>query len=259
MTCIKGFVRFCEHINAVPDGMNQLVRIPKPNPEDEVSDDILTRDEATEILDYLEKHEYASLRHVIFAVLWKTGMRRSSLYALDKRDFEDGASPYLRVRHRPDTETPLKNKRKGERDVRISGEVADVVRDYLRFNHPDEEDDHGRTPLLMSTHGKRCEPSTIQRNVYTVTRPCHYTGECPMDRDIDECEATSYNTASKCPTSISPHALRRGYVTEALNAGQPKEVTADRVDMTHDIMEKHYDKATKNEQMERREDYLKDI
>ena len=35
-----------------------------------------------------------------------------------------------------------------------------------------------------------------------------------------------------------------------------KEVTADRVDMTHDILEKHYDKA-KNEQMERREDYLR--
>jgi integrase len=259
MTCIKNFVRFCEHINAVPDGMSQLVRIPKPNPEDEVSDDIITRDEATEILDYLEKHEYGSLRHVIFAVLWKTGMRRSSLYALDKRDFEDGASPYLRVRHRPDTGTPLKNKRKGERDVRINGEVADVIRDYLRFNHPEKEDSHGRTPLLMSTHGKRCEPSTIQRNIYTVTRPCHYTGECPMDRDIDDCEATSYNTASKCPASVSPHALRRGYVTEALNAGQPKEVTADRVDMTHDVMDKHYDKATKNEQMERREDYLKDI
>jgi len=29
--------------------------------------------------------------------------------------------------------------------------------------------------------------------------------------------------------------------------------------MTHDTMEKHYDRATKNEQMERREEYLKDI
>jgi len=44
-----------------------------------------------------------------------------------------------------------------------------------------------------------------------------------------------------------------------LNAGQPKEVTADRVDMTHDITDKHYDKASKTEQMERREEYLKDI
>lgn len=53
--------------------------------------------------------------------------------------------------------------------------------------------------------------------------------------------------------------LRRGYVTEALNSGQPKDVTADRVDMTREVMDKHYDKATKNEQMERREDYLVDI
>jgi hypothetical protein len=147
----------------------------------------------------------------------------------------------------------------GETVVRNDVMRLNRLRDYLRFNHPDEEEDHGRTPLLMSTHGKRCEPSTIQRNVYTMTRPCHYTGECPMDRDIDECEATSYNTASKCPASISPHALRRGYVTEALNAGQPKEVTADRVDMTNDILEKHYDNATKNEQMERREDHLKEV
>jgi integrase len=80
-----------------------------------------------------------------------------------------------------------------------------------------------------------------------------------MERDLDECEATSYNTASKCPGSVSPHALRRGYVTESLNAGQPKDVTADRVDMSREVMDKHYDKATKNEQMERREEYLKDI
>jgi hypothetical protein len=57
----------------------------------------------------------------------------------------------------------------------------------------------------------------------------------------------------------SPFYSYCGYVTEALNAGQTKEVTADRVDMTHDIVEKHYDMAAKTEQMERREDYLKDI
>lgn len=123
------------------------------------------------ILDFLDRHEYASLRHVIVLVLWKIGMRRSSLYALDRRDFEDGAKRFLKVRHRPETGTPLKNKRKGERDVRISEEVAGVLRDYLRFNHSRDEDEHGRKPLLMSTHGKRCGPSTIQRNVYTASAP----------------------------------------------------------------------------------------
>jgi len=36
-------------------------------------------------------------------------------------------------------------------------------------------------------------------------------------------------------------------------------VTADRVDMTHDIMEKHYDKATKSAQMKRKENYFIDV
>ena len=53
-------------------------------------------------------------------------------------------------------------------------------------------------------------------------------------------------------SSLTYSPVRRGYVTEALSAGQPKEVTADRVDMTHDVMEKHYDKATKNEKMKQK-------
>lgn len=259
MTCIKDFIRFCEHIDAVPDGMHELVRVPTPNREDEVATSIISKEETSAILEYLGKHEYGSLRHVVFLVLWKTGMRRSSLHALDATDFDDGARPCLHVRHRPNKGTPLKNKTRGERDVRISGEVADVLRDYLKWTHPDREDEQGRKPLLMSTHGKRCATSTIQRNIYTLTRPCHYTGECPIGRDIEECEATSYNTASKCPGSVGPHALRRGYVTESLNAGQPRDVTADRVDMSIEVLDLHYDHATKNEKMERREGYLVDI
>lgn len=54
----------------------------------------------------------------------------------------------------------------------------------------------------------------------------------------------------------SPHELLRGYVTDVFNSGQLKDVTADRVDMSREVMDKHNDKATKNGQMERREAYL---
>jgi len=77
--------------------------------------------------------------------------------------------------------------------------------------------------------------------------------------NLNESEATSYNTASKCPGSVGSHALRRGFVTESLNAGQPNGVTAERVDMSHEMMDKHHDKQTKNQQMERREEHLIDI
>jgi hypothetical protein len=36
-------------------------------------------------------------------------------------------------------------------------------------------------------------------------------------------------------------------------------VTADRVDIVHKDMDKHYDKVARNEQMERREDCLVDV
>lgn len=63
-----------------------MVRVPKPNREDEVASSILTQREATAILDYLDKHEYATLRHIIVTVLWKTGMRRREEYIIVRAD-----------------------------------------------------------------------------------------------------------------------------------------------------------------------------
>lgn len=37
------------------------------------------------------------------------------------------------------------------------------------------------------------------------------------------------------------------------------DVTADKADMSHGVMDSHHDKAMKNEKMERRQDYLVDI
>lgn len=63
-------------------------------------------------------------------------MRRSSLYAFDVDDFDDGSKSLLRLCHRPDTGTPLKNKRRGERDARLNRETANVIADFLKHNHP---------------------------------------------------------------------------------------------------------------------------
>jgi integrase len=185
-------------------------------------------------------------------------MRIGGLRALDVDDFDE-ARPAVEIRHRPETGTPLKRKENSERDVIITPETADIVRDYIETNRPDSTDDNGRKALIATEYG-RASRTTITKHVYLSTSPCfHNGGTCPFNEDPQECQATSWGHASKCPGSVSPHALRRGYVTEALNSGQPKDVTADRVDMTREVMDKHYDKATKNEQMERREDYLVDI
>jgi integrase len=258
MMTLKQFIEFCEHIQAVPRGMADMVRIPSVSEDDEICDDLLTRDEAVEMLDFLKKFEYASNRHVTLLILWKTGMRMSGLRALDLGDFDEGR-PALEVRHRPASRTPLKNKEKSDRDVLITPETTEVIRDYVEMNRSEVTDEHGREPLLTSKSGRVVE-TTIQRYVYTATRPCYYNGgECPFDRDTETCEAMSWNASSKCPGSVSPHALRRGYVTAARNAGQPKEVTGERVNMSGKVLEKHYDKGTTAEKAERRQEYLRDI
>lgn len=95
--------------------------------------------------------------------------------------------------------------------------------------------------------------------IYTATWPCHYSNECPFDDDAETCEAATWNGASKCPGSVSPHALRRGYATAARNAGQAKDVTGERVNMSGRVLDKQYDKGTHDEKAERRRDHLRDI
>lgn len=257
MVTVRGFIEFCETIQAVPSGLSQMVRIPKTNESDEICDDVVTREEAKAILEHLGKFEYASDRHVIFLILWKTGMRLSGLRALDLGDFDE-ARPALEIRHRPNTGTPLKKKEKGERDVLITFDTAQVIADYCENARPDATDEYGREPLIATEYGRRAR-TTIQRLVYTATRPCHYTNECPFEEDPKTCEAATWNGASKCPGSVSPHALRRGYVTAARNAGQPKDVTGERVNMTGRVLDKHYDKGSYDDKAERRRSHLKDI
>ncbi|OYR54920.1 tyrosine-type recombinase/integrase [Halorubrum halodurans] len=258
MNTVRNFIEYAATIQAVPTGLSDLIRIPKVSEDDEICDEYLTRQEAKSILQYLSKYEYASTRHAVMLILWKGGMRLSGLRALDVRDF-DQARPALEIRHRPETKTPLKRKEKSERDVILSPDSAEIISDYINDRRDETTDKFGRRPLISTREG-RAARTTIQKYVYTSTRPCHHNGgKCPYNRDPDTCEAIPFDQANKCPGSVSPHAIRRGYVTAAQNAGQPKDVTSERVNMSGKILDKHYDKGSHDEKAERRREYLKDI
>jgi hypothetical protein len=124
-----------------------------------------------------------------------------------------------------------------------------VVADFIQTRRPNVTDDHDREPLVATEYG-RASRTTITKHVYLSTSPCFYNGgTCPFNEDPQECQSTEWGHASKCPGSVSPHALRRGYVTAARNAGQPKDVTGERVNMSGKILEKHYDKAERREEV----------
>jgi hypothetical protein len=67
--------------------------------------------------------------------------------------------------------------------------------------------------------------------VYEWTRPC-LLAECLHERDPDTCEAMQTPKPSACPSSRSPHGIRRGALTRMLREGVPEGVVSDRSDVS---------------------------
>jgi integrase len=170
--------------------------------------------------------------------------------AIDLRDYHPGEGS-VEIRHRPKTRTPLKSQDTGERLVALSDDLCQLLDDWIAERRPDTVDDHGRQPLLTTGQG-RLSGSTLRHDVYGFSRPCQVGQECPHGRDPDDCEAVSRDPAAKCPSSVSPHAIRRGAITNHLNSDVPENVVGDRANVSKDVLDQHYDQRTERERMEPR-------
>jgi integrase len=101
----------------------------------------------------LHRFDYASRKHVICRLIWRIGIRLGGLRAIDvdDLDFEDKA---IKIRHRSDTGTLLKNQFGGERDVGINETTVHVLEDYIGERRIEKTDDHGREPLISTSEGR---------------------------------------------------------------------------------------------------------
>lgn len=256
MDTLRVFIKFCEKIDAVPPGLHEKVLSPKLNRGDNQKNDILTEEAAHSLLDYLYKYEYASFGHVLIRILWTTGMRVGAAHALDVDDYH-AEDRYLEIRHRQST--PLKNKEEGERLVALDPGTCEILDDWVRHQRPKSFDEEGREPLLATVYG-RAHKNTLRTTVYRWTRPCVYSGFCPHSRDLNTCEALNDNrkSASLCPSSVAPHAIRRGSITYHLTKNVPTEVVSNRMNVSQKVLEIHYDKRSEETKMEQRRRYLED-
>ncbi|MCG1001911.1 MULTISPECIES: site-specific integrase [Halobacterium] len=248
MDILRSFIGFCESNHMVREGLSD--KVPSPDTNNKNSRvQALDEERAEEILDWLETYEYASVEHVCWALLWSTGMRLGAARSIDLRDYHPEEDvPRVELRHRPDTDTPLKQQNDSERSIFLTDDLCAVIDDYLENRRPDVTDDHGREPLLASTHG-RIAASTIRKYVYKWSRPCQIGKECPHGEDMADCDSLPADKASQCPSSVPPHALRRGYITDELKQEVPKDVLADRCDLSKPVLVKHYDKRSEDEKM----------
>lgn len=129
---IRVFAKWLASIDAVLTALPDKIRSPNVGEENQRSD-MLAIDRAQAIVDHFGRYEYASVKHVLAAVLWETGCRIGGAHSLDTDDCylsPDDTEPYLAFRHRP-PETTLKNGADGERLVSISESLASILSDYM--------------------------------------------------------------------------------------------------------------------------------
>ena len=255
---LRIFIRWCESVGVIENDVSENIIVPTVSDSEKARDVHITHDRATQIIEYLCRYEWASRKHLVFHILYHTGMRRSSLHALDVDDWHPHEQ-YLSVRHRPETGTALKLKKNGERNVSITdNRLVQAINDWLDDQRPDVTDDYGRTPLLATPYG-RLHYKTISTICYKTTRPCFFSGTCPHDRVIEECEGAQHKGHTKCPDSISSHPIRRSAITHHLDADVPKAIVSERMNVSETILDKHYDARNKEQKRQNRAKYLESI
>lgn len=258
MDTLRSFVRFCESIEAVRQDLHNQVLSPSLNRSDRERDVLVEREQAERVLSHLSQFKYASRHHVMLTLLWRCGARSGTIRAFDVGDY-DREKARIEARHRP--RTPLKNKENGERIIALDSDVCKVLNDYVDHNREDRVDEDDRRPLLTTQFG-RISKSTIRETCYRWTHPCQFNGgECPHDKDVNTCQALSPpdKAPSVCPSSRSPHAWRRGAITHHLTKDVPVEVVSDRMNVSPDVLEAHYDRRSEEVKVEQRREYLTDV
>jgi len=250
-------VKTWEQIQGVGEGLSKNVKVPTAKKSEKVSELKIEGEQAEAIMEYLGKYEYATLRHMVFALIWHTGCRISGLRALDLKDWKPDKyrKPVLSFEHRKATGTPLKKEGNGERDVAVTDEIATLIEDYIDGPRLDVTDDYDRRPLLTTENGRPFK-TTVQRNIYRVTQPCYIGWECPYGENPATCEWTDYNQSSKCPGSVSPHGIRKTNVTHFKNLGFEYEEISGRVDASVEVLVDHYDHPSTAEERERQFDMM---
>jgi site-specific recombinase XerD len=131
-TTLRVFFKFCRTMDATTSDQQlyEKLRSLDFSKGNLSRDDMLDVSQVKSVLDYLERFEYATVRHVPFVILWHTGARAGAVRGLDLEDYrsvrqrEHGEYGLLRFRHRPETGTPLKN---GSEDKPQSGEREVMV------------------------------------------------------------------------------------------------------------------------------------
>jgi integrase len=251
MGTLREFLKYCARNDLVDESLPQKVSLPDVPRDAHVDETMLHPDDAKALLNYYENDPEArhTRAHALLALAWYTGARLGALRGADLGDYDSDAG-YLFFVHRPHQDTPLKNGSDGNRPVGLPRHVCDIIDGYIENHRHKQFDDCGRKPLITSQVG-RASTNAIRAWMYLATMPCLHS-PCPHGNERETCEYVDYSTASKCPSSRSPHQVRTGSITWHRHRGWPVDELSDRVNASARVIEEHYDKPDPFEALENR-------
>ena len=249
----RTWLKYLESQGLVPVGFHLAIETLKLDDEEETSDQQLEPDDARDLLAfYRDSAEWrGTIRHAVLEVFWHVGCRLSGLRGLDLEDY-DAENGDLKFRNRPDSGTRLKKGTMHERNVTLSDQPNQALRLYVARERSDIRDEHGRKPLFPTRQGRPSD-GAIRGWMYQATQPCMAV-ECPHGKRRPNCEWVPRDSASKCPSTRAPHAIRSGSITWQLNLGFDVETVAARVASTPGVIRRYYDKPDYDDELARRRD-----
>ena len=247
----RRWLKWLESQGYVDVGTHLAIEPLKLDDKEQTSSDIFRTEQLRELLEFFRDSIKwrARRRHALLEVIGHTGARRSCIRALDLDDYDPDAGTLAFI-NRPESDTRLKRGDQHQRKVVLSEQPNEVLREYTLRERHDVHDRFGRKPLFASARG-RPGKSTITGWLYQGTVPC-VMKECPHGKARHNCEWTSQQHASKCPSSTSPHPVRRGSITWQLNIGRSIQDVADRAATTPDVIRRYYDQPDLDEELRRR-------
>lgn len=247
----KTWLKYLESQGLVPLGFHLAIETIKLTDDEETSDQQLAPEEARALLSFYRKSAKwrGTRRHVILEILWHIGCRMCGLRALDLDDYDPDTGD-LRFRNRPEADTRLKRGDVHERNVTLSEVPKKILDLYIARERLDVRDEYGRKPLFPSRQGRPAD-ATIRGWMYQVTQPC-MAMECPHGKRRPNCEYVPRDSASKCPSTRAPHAIRRGSITWQRNLGFDADTVSKRAAATPDVIRRYYDDPDYEDDLERR-------
>ncbi|ESS12998.1 MAG: site-specific recombinase XerD [uncultured archaeon A07HR60] len=166
LTNLRVFIRACESIEIVEEGLADEIAMPDLDDSDIVSSTRLESETAQQIQEYHAESESVSRQFAEFMLMWEGLVRLGGARSIDLEDY-NREEQYIELTHEPDTDTPLKNGTSdmegqgGERKLNLPADVCEVLNTYIDGtgdpNDPkriENEDEHGREPLFTTRNGR---------------------------------------------------------------------------------------------------------